>query len=79
MRLDCIVVLKQYNRWRQGEDDSIEMPHPPAITVAIEQAIDAVEKLRMLDDAVRNLLKQKGRHNIEVAYKQVAALVGEKL
>ena len=41
----AIKILKHYNLWRTFKDDySIEMPNPKDITIAINKAIEIMEK-----------------------------------
>ena len=42
-----LAILKQYNAWRRGEDDSIEMPDPTDIGKAIDVAIRVLEAREM--------------------------------
>jgi hypothetical protein len=62
-----IKTLKKYNEWRRGGEG--EMPNPKEIGVAIDHAVDVLQ-------SVENLLKQKGRHNTEVAYRALDKSAG---
>ena len=37
----------------------------------VTEAIDEIERLRLIETAARNLIAQKGRHNTEIAYKKL--------
>jgi hypothetical protein len=43
----------------------------PAITRTAEQEANSLARLREIRDAAFNLLKQRGRHNTEIAYKRL--------
>lgn len=73
----CADFLRRYNTWRRGdaEDSSeTEMPHPREIGLNIDYAITLIEQRGELMAAIDNLLKVKGRHNTEIAYKRLAAV-----
>jgi hypothetical protein len=39
---DAILLLEYYNRWRRGEDESLNMPNPRDIGVALDTVLAAV-------------------------------------
>jgi hypothetical protein len=39
---DAILLLEYYNRWRRGEDESLDMPNPRDIGVALDTVLAAV-------------------------------------
>jgi hypothetical protein len=39
---DAILLLEYYNRWRRGEDESLDMPNPQDIGVALDTVLAAV-------------------------------------
>lgn len=57
-----IKTLKDYNAWRRGAET--EMIYHTVIGEAIDYAIRVCE-------AAENLIKVKGRHNSEIAYKRL--------
>ena len=65
---DPVKVLRQYNIWRRGTDESVPMLEPVVIGKAIDAVCDEVERLRMIESAARNLVTMKGRHNTAAAY-----------
>lgn len=40
---ECKDFLINFNKWRRGEDNNIEMPHPKEIGQAIDYAIDKLD------------------------------------
>lgn len=64
-----ILTLIQHNDWRRGVNDSPTEPNE--LSVAMCHAIT------LLMD-VENLLKQRGRHNTEIAYRRLEiSAIGE--
>jgi hypothetical protein len=39
---DAILLLEYYNRWRRGEDESLDMPNPREIGIALDTVLAAV-------------------------------------
>lgn len=39
---ECAALLRRFNAWRRGEDDTIEQPHPKEIGLAIDMAVDLI-------------------------------------
>jgi hypothetical protein len=39
---DAILLLEYYNRWRRGEDESLDMPNPRDIGIALDTVLAAV-------------------------------------
>jgi hypothetical protein len=65
---DPVKVLRQYNIWRRGTDESVPMLAPVEIGKAIDAVCDEVERLRMIESAARNLVAMKGHKNTSFAY-----------
>jgi hypothetical protein len=65
---DPVKVLRQYNIWRRGTDESVPMLAPVEIGKAIDAVCDEVERLRMIESAARNLVAMQGRRNTAAAY-----------
>ena len=75
--MDTIKALREYNRWRRGENDDNEEvgPHPKELGEQIDAAIAELEAGRLLFEAAENLRKQRGRHNTELAYQRLVEQV----
>ncbi|MBD3216591.1 MAG: hypothetical protein GF311_28510 [Candidatus Lokiarchaeota archaeon] len=41
---EIIKKLKEYNSWRRGEDDTLEMPNPTEIGKIIDEVISILKK-----------------------------------
>ena len=65
---DPVSVLRQYNIWRRGTDESVPLLAPVVIGVAIDAACDELVRLRGIEAAARNLVAVKGRHHTAAAY-----------
>lgn len=75
--IECAEILRRYNAWRRGDpEDNREtyIPHPQEIGLNIDYAIIMIEQRGELMAAIDNILKVKGRHNTEIAYKRLAAV-----
>lgn len=44
--IDCVAILRHYNRWRRGAD--IPQADPKEIGKAIDEAIEEIEHLRSI-------------------------------
>jgi hypothetical protein len=79
-----IQTLRDFNLWRKG-DDAMEQPDPWGIGEAIDEAIEAMEKLGRLTDAAQAVVdrwetpfwKEVGQyHYIDSLRKALAAVKG---
>jgi hypothetical protein len=79
-----IQTLRDFNLWRKG-DDAMEQPDPWGIGEAIDEAIEAMEKLGRLTDAAQAVVdrwetpfwEEVGQyHYIDALRKAVAAVKG---
>jgi len=66
---DCIETLKKYNEWRRGAD--IAQPCPREICNAIDAVIAEMTNLRRVEKAARNMVAVRGRHNSEIAMREL--------
>lgn len=48
-----IALLQRYNDWRRGTSESVEMPEPLEIGVAIDEAIKAMKTLAKMQKEQR--------------------------
>lgn len=74
---ECAAFLRRYNEWRRSDPEDnreSDMPHPREIGLNIDYAISVIDSHSELMAEVENLLKVKGRHNTEIAYKRLAAV-----
>ena len=69
--IETIELLKQYNRWRRGDDERVKMPDPTELELSIDHVVKIMQ-------AVENLIKQKGRYNTESAYIELVRATEEK-
>ena len=65
---DHVKILRDYNIWRRGTVEAMEMPPPDVTGRAIDAAIEEITRLRKIEKAARNLTAVKGRHNSQIAY-----------
>ena len=81
-----IQTLRDFNLWRKG-DDAMEQPDPWGIGEAIDEAIEAMEKLGRLTDAAQAVVdrwetpfwEEVGQyHYIDALRKAVAAVKGDQ-
>lgn len=72
--MEAIEFLKNYNLWRRG-DESIKQSDPVAVGQAIDSAVAEIQELRKVAKAAENLIKQKGRHNTEIAYLRLSEVL----
>jgi hypothetical protein len=73
-------ILRQFNVWRRGDYAPSEQPAPPdpcEIGEAIDAAVEMIERLEQIEAAAQNLVKMKGRHNTEIAYQRLVAVLEE--
>ena len=49
---EAITILRQFNEWRRGEDETIEQPEPSEIGEAIDAAIYVVERLELAESSI---------------------------
>jgi hypothetical protein len=69
-------ILRQFNEWRRGDED-IPQFDPREIGAAIDAAVEMIERLEQIEAAAQNLVKMKGRHNTEIAYQRLVAVLEE--
>ena len=74
---ETTTILRQFNEWRRGDDETIEQPDPREIGEAIDAAVEMIERLEQIEAAAQNLVKMKGRHNTEIAYQRLVAVLEE--
>jgi hypothetical protein len=48
-----------------------------ALRAAIDAAVEMIERLEQIEAAAQNLVKMKGRHNTEIAYQRLVAVLEE--
>jgi hypothetical protein len=73
---ETAAILRQFNEWRRGDED-IPQPDPREIGEAIDAAVEMIERLEKIEAAAQNLMKMKGRHNTEIAYQRLVAVLEE--
>jgi hypothetical protein len=73
---EAATILRQFNEWRRGDED-IPQPDPREIGEAIDAAVEMIERLEQIEAAAQNLVKMKGRHNTEIAYQRLVAVLEE--
>ena len=73
---ETTTILRQFNEWRRGDED-IPQPDPREIGEAIDAAVEMIERLEQIEAAAQNLVKMKGRHNTEIAYQRLVAVLEE--
>lgn len=59
--------LRRFNAWRRG-DEAIDQPDPREIGLAIDAAIEMIERLEPIKVAAQNLVETKGGYNTAIAY-----------
>ena len=69
-------ILRQFNEWRRGDED-IPQFDPCEIGEAIDAAVEMIERSEKIEAAAQNLVKMKGRHNTEIAYQRLVAVLEE--
>lgn len=74
---ETAAILRQFNAWRRDLDDKFEQPDPREIGEAIDAAVEMIERLEQIEAAAQNLVKMKGRHNTEIAYQRLVAVLDE--
>ena len=67
--------LRAFNEWRRGGD--IEQPGPLAVGEAIDAAVEMIEQVGRVEAAATDLVRMKGRHNTEIAYRRLVAALEE--
>lgn len=72
---EAATILRQFNEWRRGGD--IEQPGPLAVGEAIDAAIKMIEQVGRVEAAATDLVRMKGRHNTEIAYRRLVAALEE--
>ena len=50
---ETTTILRQFNEWRRGDDETIEQPDPREIGEAIDAAVEMIERM---DEALESLL-----------------------
>jgi hypothetical protein len=73
---ETAAILRQFNEWRRGDED-IPQFDPRKIGAAIDAAVEMIERLEQIEAAAQNLVKMKGRHNTEIAYQRLVAVLEE--
>lgn len=74
---ETAAILRQFNEWRRGEDETQPMPDPREIGLAIDAAIEMIEQVGRVEAAAKDLVRMKGRHNTEIAYRRLVAALEE--
>lgn len=69
-------ILRQFNEWCLG-DEVLPQPDPKQITAAIYAAIEMIEQVGRVEAAATDLVRMKGRHNTEIAYRRLVAALEE--
>ena len=72
---ETAAILRNYNLWRRGNLEDIPQPDPREIGEAIDAAVEMIERSERIELAVQNLVKMKGRHNTEIAYQRLVAVL----
>lgn len=62
--------LREFNRWRRG-DDNLPQPDTHQLGLTIDAAVELIERMSAIEEAAKNLVKVKGRHHSEIAYKRL--------
>ena len=73
---EVIAKLRQFNEWRRCDYGPAEQPEPPnpyEVGLAIDAAVEMIERMERIESAAQNLVKMKGRHNTEIAYQRLVA------
>ena len=70
---EVTAILRQFNEWRRGEGEDLQMPKPREIGEAIDAAVEMIGRMERIESAAQNLVKMKGRHNTEIAYQRLVA------
>lgn len=71
-----VETLRTHNLWRRGAE--IPMVDPSILGEAIDTLLAEVDRLRLIESAAANLIKQRGRYNTEIAYNRLAALFAKE-
>lgn len=74
---ETAAILRQFNEWRRGEDETQPMPDPREIGLAIDAAIEMIEQVGRVEAAAKDLVRMKGRNNTEIAYMRLVAALEE--
>ena len=74
---ETAAILRQFNEWRRGEDETQPMPDPREIGLSIDAAIEMIEQVGRVEAAAKDLVRMKGRHNTEIAYRRLVAALEE--
>ena len=69
--------LQHFNDWRRGHHDDTAQPDPREIGEAIDAAIEMIEQVGRVEAAAKDLVRMKGRHNTEIAYRRLVAALEE--
>ena len=69
--------LQHFNEWRRGHHDDTAQPDPREIGEAIDAAIEMIEQVGRVEAAAKDLVRMKGRHNTEIAYRRLVAALEE--
>ena len=74
--------LRQFNEWRRGEGEDLQMPNPREIGKAIDAAVEMIDRLEAAEkerDALRtalsdllNDLEDRAKWNLEASQRVVA-------
>ena len=49
---EVTTILRQFNEWRRGDDETIEQPEPREIGEAIAAAVEMIERLEAAESSV---------------------------
>lgn len=74
--IEVTTILRQFNAWRRGDEDLPQFD-PREIGEAIDAAVEMIERSERIELAAHNLVKMKGRHNTEIAYQRLVAVLEE--
>lgn len=74
---ETTTILRQFNEWLRGDRYDIAAPTTREMGEAIDAAVEMIERMERLESAAQNLVKMKGRHNTEIAYRRLVAALEE--
>lgn len=52
---ETAAILRQFNEWRRGDDETVEQPDPREIGKAIDAAIEMIERMGRIEIALREI------------------------
>ena len=73
---EVTTILRQFNEWQRG-CNAVLRPNSSDIGEAIDAAVEMIERMEQIEAAAQNLVKMKGRHNTEIAYQRLVAVLEE--